>query len=84
MEKMVVEGESAVPVPPEVDEPEEPEVDDLEEPEVDDPEELASQEYSETEINESVRDISYHPGRVVFYCPPQQRQKWGDSQILPR
>lgn len=72
----MVEGESAVPVPPEVDEPEEPEVDE--------PEELASQEDSETERNESVRDISYHPGRVVFYCPPQQRQKWGDSQILPR
>jgi hypothetical protein len=29
-------------------------------------------------------DISYHPGRVHFYLAPQQRQTWGDSQVLPR
>ena len=29
-------------------------------------------------------DISYHPGRVLFYSPPRQRQRWGDSQVLPR
>jgi hypothetical protein len=34
--------------------------------------------------DESVHDISYHPGRVVLYSPPQQRQKWGESQFLPR
>lgn len=32
----------------------------------------------------SVRDVSYHPGKVVLYSPPKQRQEWGDSQILPR
>lgn len=29
-------------------------------------------------------DRSYHPSRVKFYCPPRQRQRWGDTQILPR
>jgi hypothetical protein len=29
-------------------------------------------------------DISYHPGRVLLYSPPRQRQKWGDAQVLPR
>jgi hypothetical protein len=29
-------------------------------------------------------DISYHPGRVMFYSPIRQRQKWGDTQVLPR
>ena len=29
--------------------------------------------------------ILYRPTqRVVLYSPPQQRQKWGDSQVLPR
>lgn len=37
-----------------------------------------------TQRDDSVRDVSYHPGRVVFYSPPKQRQAWGDSQILPR
>ena len=30
-------------------------------------------------------DISYHPGcQVCFFAPPRQRQRWGDTQILPR
>lgn len=30
-------------------------------------------------------DISYHPSRHLrFFAPPTQRQKWGDTQILPR
>ena len=29
-------------------------------------------------------DLSYHPGILKFYEPPMQRQKWGDTQILPR
>ena len=29
-------------------------------------------------------DISFHPGHIHFYQAPQQRQTWGDSQILPR
>lgn len=29
-------------------------------------------------------DISYHPGLVALYAAPCQRQKWGDTQILPR
>jgi hypothetical protein len=29
-------------------------------------------------------DISYHPGRVLLYSPIRQRQKWGDTQVLPR
>lgn len=46
----------------------------------------ASEESSENgdSFKDSVRDISYHPGRIVFYNPPKQRQKWGDNQILPR
>jgi hypothetical protein len=34
--------------------------------------------------DQSIHDISYHPGRFLLYSPPQQRQSWGDSQILPR
>ena len=29
-------------------------------------------------------DVSYHPGALILYCPPKQRQRWGDSQVLPR
>jgi len=29
-------------------------------------------------------DISYRPGRVQFYSPPRQRQRWNDTQVLPR
>jgi low temperature requirement protein LtrA len=29
-------------------------------------------------------DISYHPGRLLLYSPPRQRQIWGESQVLPR
>ena len=30
-------------------------------------------------------DISYHPGRrILFYAPPRQRQKWDETQVLPR
>lgn len=29
-------------------------------------------------------DISYRPGRVLLYSPPRQRQRWNDTQILPR
>jgi len=29
-------------------------------------------------------DISYRPGRVLFYSPPRQRQRWNDTQVLPR
>ena len=29
-------------------------------------------------------DISYHPGAITFFAPPRQRQRWGDTQILPR
>jgi hypothetical protein len=29
-------------------------------------------------------DISYRPGRIMLYSPIRQRQKWGDTQVLPR
>jgi hypothetical protein len=29
-------------------------------------------------------DRSYHASRFRFYSPPKQRQRWGDTQILPR
>mmetsp|Transcript_25014 Transcript_25014/g.70210 ORF Transcript_25014/g.70210 Transcript_25014/m.70210 type:complete len:631 (-) Transcript_25014:114-2006(-) len=29
-------------------------------------------------------DESYHPGALLFYSRPRQRQRWGDQQILPR
>ena len=29
-------------------------------------------------------DISYHPGRFLLYSRPRQRQKWGETQVLPR
>ena len=29
-------------------------------------------------------DRSFHQSRFKFYCPPRQRQKWEDFQILPR
>ena len=29
-------------------------------------------------------DVSYHPGIAKFFSAPHQRQRWGDSQILPR
>jgi len=29
-------------------------------------------------------DVSYHPGKLVLYCRPRQRQRWGDTQVLPR
>lgn len=31
-------------------------------------------------------DLSYHPGVSLIppFAPPRQRQKWGDTQILPR
>ena len=29
-------------------------------------------------------DISYRPGRVLLYSPPRQRQRWNDTQVLPR
>jgi hypothetical protein len=29
-------------------------------------------------------DATYHPGKIVFFAPPRQRQRWGDTQILPR
>ena len=37
-----------------------------------------------TQFDDSVRDVSYHPGLLVLYSPPMQRQRWEDSQILPR
>jgi Bacterial low temperature requirement A protein (LtrA) len=31
------------------------------------------------------RDLSsFRPSRVLLYSPPRQRQKWGDTQVLPR
>jgi Bacterial low temperature requirement A protein (LtrA) len=31
------------------------------------------------------RDVAYfRPNRVLLYSPPRQRQKWGDTQVLPR
>lgn len=41
-------------------------------------------DYQHPQLPESVHDITYHPGEIVFYRPVKQRQKWGDSQILPR
>jgi hypothetical protein len=30
-------------------------------------------------------DATYHPGnKIIFFAPPRQRQRWGDTQILPR
>jgi Bacterial low temperature requirement A protein (LtrA) len=30
-------------------------------------------------------DLStFRPSRVLFYAPPRQRQRWGDTQVLPR
>ncbi|CAB9505398.1 expressed unknown protein [Seminavis robusta] len=29
-------------------------------------------------------DVSYHPSQIVLYSRPQQRQRWGDTQVLPR
>ena len=31
-------------------------------------------------------DVSYHPGvgLIPLFAPPRQRQKWGDTQVLPR
>jgi len=29
-------------------------------------------------------DVSYHPGQLILYCAPKQRQRWGDDQVLPR
>jgi len=29
-------------------------------------------------------DISYRPGRMLLYSPPRQRQRWNDTQVLPR
>jgi len=34
----------------------------------------------------AVGDVSYHPGvgLIPIFAPPRQRQKWGDTQVLPR
>jgi hypothetical protein len=29
-------------------------------------------------------NLTYHPGGVIFYSPPRQRQRWGQTQVLPR
>jgi hypothetical protein len=29
-------------------------------------------------------DVSFHPGRLVLYARPRQRQNWDDTQVLPR
>ena len=29
-------------------------------------------------------DVSYHPGRTRLYSPPLQRQRWGETQVIPR
>ena len=29
-------------------------------------------------------DVSFHPGQLILYCRPRQRQRWGESQVLPR
>ena len=29
-------------------------------------------------------DVSFHPGVARFFSAPHQRQRWGDTQILPR
>jgi Bacterial low temperature requirement A protein (LtrA) len=29
-------------------------------------------------------DISYHPDKLILFSRPRQRQKWGDTQVLPR
>jgi Bacterial low temperature requirement A protein (LtrA) len=28
--------------------------------------------------------LTFRPSRVLFYAPPRQRQRWGDTQVLPR
>jgi hypothetical protein len=28
--------------------------------------------------------VNFRPSRLLFYAPPRQRQKWGDTQVLPR
>jgi hypothetical protein len=33
---------------------------------------------------ESLHERSFHPGEVVLYAAPQQRQKWGETQVRPR
>ena len=53
-------------------------------PEVKEPDYDSSMAKAAVTHDESVHDISYHPGRIVLYSPPQQRQKWGESQFLPR
>ena len=41
--------------------------------------------YSRQSFSYVPYDISYHPGcNVCFFAPPRQRQRWGDTQILPR
>ena len=29
-------------------------------------------------------DVSFRPGLVQLYSPPMQRQRWGETQVLPR
>jgi hypothetical protein len=74
---MSVEEQSALPVAPDVLEESEPQEE--AQPVVD-----RREEFQHSKEPESVHDVSYHPGEIVFYCHVTQRQKWGDSQILPR
>ena len=35
-------------------------------------------------VGDDPNEISYHPSILRLYAPPQQRQQWGQRQILPR
>lgn len=37
-----------------------------------------------TEADHAPFDVSFRPGHILFYSPPRQRQKWGETQVLPR
>jgi hypothetical protein len=44
-----------------------------------------SQDEAEVDVLDTrYGDISYRPRSLVLYCPPKQRQKWGETQVLPR
>mmetsp|Transcript_8471 Transcript_8471/g.14026 ORF Transcript_8471/g.14026 Transcript_8471/m.14026 type:complete len:587 (+) Transcript_8471:76-1836(+) len=78
---MTVEEARALPVAPDV----EGDITPSEEPAEEEAKPLDRRtQFQHPQAEESVHDISYHPGIVQFYCPVTQRQKWGDSQILPR
>lgn len=71
------EAESAVAPPPDV-------------VESSDTEEVSSQSGSSIQRDDGAtghhapNDVSFRPSAVKFYRPPFQRQRWGDTQILPR